>query len=224
MNTDWINMGILAAAFLGLFGVAEFLFHVCKVKAELTRKFVHIGTGVLTMLFPVMLGNQWLVLLLCTAFAVLLIASLYYRLLPSINGIDRFSVGSLAYPVSVYGCYLLYDYHRQDFQYFYVPVLTLAICDPVAALTGKRWPKGKYKVGNETKTLMGSVMFTLTAWILFVALSYFFHPQRSLVLVIWQGLIIAMCAAIAEAVSRKGTDNLTIPLGAALALLIVNNI
>lgn len=216
-------MGILAAAFLLLFGVAEINYHLLKVKAELTRKFVHLGTGILTLLFPVMLGNHWLVLLLCASFAAILIISLRFRLLPSINAIDRFSVGSLAYPVSVYGCYLLYDYY-QDFQYFYIPVLTLAVCDPVAALTGKRWPWGKYSIGKETKTMMGSGMFLASAVILFVALNLSFHPQTAVFLMIWRAIIVASFACIAEAISGKGTDNLSIPAASAMALVIVNHV
>ena len=143
MTTDWINTAILSASFLALFGLAELLYHFAHVKVELTRKLVHLGTGALTLLFPVMLSNHWFVLLLCGSFALILIVSLRFKLLPSINAIDRVSVGSLAYPVSVYGCYLVFQAEHQHFGFFYIPILTLAICDPIAALAGKRWPLGE---------------------------------------------------------------------------------
>src|ERR1700741_4724092 len=101
MSKDIINTIILACSFLALFGLAEFIYHTFKVRAELTRKLVHFGTGILTLLFPVMLNNHWLVLFLCGSFALILMVSLKFNLLKSINAIDRKSHGSISYPISV---------------------------------------------------------------------------------------------------------------------------
>lgn len=220
MTQDWIYTGILTASFLVLFGIAELLFHFLKVKAELTRKLVHVGTGALTLLFPVLLNNHWLVLLLCISFAVILICSLRWKLLPSINAIDRVSIGSLAYPVSVYCCYLLFDSKNQDFVWFYAPILILAICDPIAALMGKRFPIGRYTIGSDTKTLMGSGMFLLSAVIVYCALVVFLSPGMTVGQWFWSALLVSVFSCVAEAFSGKGTDNLTIPAAVALALLI----
>jgi phytol kinase len=211
MTADWINSAILSASFLALFGIAELLYHFAHVKVELTRKLVHLGTGALTLLFPVMLSNHWFVLLLCGSFSLILIVSLRFKLLPSINAIDRVSVGSLAYPASVYGCYLVFQAEHQHFGFFYIPILTLAICDPIAALAGKRWPLGKYTIGKDTKTLMGSGMFLLSAVAVYAVTVSILNPQTELQSSIFRGLIVATIACLAEAVSGKGTDNLTIP-------------
>ncbi|MES2555017.1 MAG: phosphatidate cytidylyltransferase [Bacteroidota bacterium] len=211
MTADWINTAILSASFLALFGLAELLYHKAHVKVELTRKLVHLGTGALTLLFPLMLSNHWFVLLLCASFALILIVSLRFNWLPSINAIDRVSVGSLAYPVSVYGCYLVFQAQYQHFGFFYIPILTLAICDPIAALAGKRWPLGKYTIGKDTKTIMGSSMFLLSAFAVYFVTVSILNPQMGLSPMIFRGLIVAIIACAAEAVSGKGTDNLTIP-------------
>lgn len=211
MTADWINSALLSASFLALFGIAEVLYHFAHVKVELTRKLVHLGTGALTLLFPVMLSNHWFVLLLCGSFALILIVSLRFKLLPSINAIDRVSVGSLAYPASVYGCYLVFQAEHQHFGFFYIPILTLAICDPIAALAGKRWPLGKYTIGKDTKTLMGSGMFLLSAVAVYAVTVSMLDSQTELQSIIFRGFIVATIACLAEAVSGKGTDNLTIP-------------
>ncbi len=112
-NTIW-----LACSFLVLFGIAEFLYHKIKVKADYTRNLVHVGTGFLTFLFPVLLNNHWWVLLLCSSFAGLLLISLKLNLLKSINAIGRQSVGSLAFPVVVYSCYLVSEYLDHERAYF----------------------------------------------------------------------------------------------------------
>jgi phytol kinase len=219
MKNDIIDSIILSGAFLILFGTAEVLYHYFKVKVELTRKIVHLGTGLLTMLFPIMLNSHWWVLMLCSSFAVILIISLKYNLLKSVNAIERESVGSIAFPVSVYGCYLAFTYFDHQYVYFYLPILILAICDPIAALTGKRWPRGRYKFNGSNKTLMGSAMFFLSAFILIITLSLMGHTMTR---VVSRGFAIALVSTISEAVSGKGYDNITIPVSVLGSLIIID--
>lgn len=219
---DFLHTVFLACCFLILFAVAELLYHVGKVRVELTRKLVHLGTGVLTLLFPLLLGNHWLVLFLCSSFAVILIISLRFKLLPSINAIDRVSYGSLLYPLSVYICYLAYQQQGNKLVLFYLPVLTLAICDPVAALFGKRFPYGKYKIGASHKTIVGSSAFFLSSCLLNVCIvAWFGLPAQPIVFIALSILLLSALATVSEALSSKGWDNLSIPLCVLAILLII---
>jgi dolichol kinase len=228
MSKEIINTILLASAFLLLFGLTELLYHKLKVKVELTRKLAHFGTGLLTLLFPVMLGNHWFVLLLCASFALILLASLKLNMLKSINAIDRKSYGSILYPVAVYSCYLFYNYHSNkngklpdSYIYFYLPILSLAICDPLAALFGKRFPYGKYKVACGTKTIVGSSAFYLSSVVLSVIMLTFFATHSlSFAFILRTSILIAATACLAEALSGKGTDNLTIPVSVLAALIL----
>lgn len=213
MSRDILNTVILATAFLGLFGIAEVLYHYVKVKVELTRKLVHFGTGLLTLLFPVLLNNHWLVLFLCASFAAILLVSIRFNFLKSINAIDRESAGSICYPAAVYLCYLGYDHFNGKYIYFYLPVLTLAICDPIAALTGKTWSVGKYRIGKDNKTMMGSTMFFISCFLLSLGMLLLNHASLGIAAVA-ASLAIGIICAFVEAVSPRGFDNLTIPLTA----------
>ena len=223
MSLEIINSIILSISFLLLFTVAEILYHKFKVKVELTRKLVHFGTGGITMLFPIMLGNQWFVLLLCGSFAIILITSLKFNLLQSVNAIERESHGSISYPISVYGCYLAYDYSHHNYIYFYLPILILAICDPIAALTGKKWPKGKYKIRNDNKTLMGSSMFFLSALTLSIGFYFIFQGSDFIYPILISSFLIALTTTVTEALSSKGFDNITIPIATLLTLAVLNS-
>ncbi|MGI8583238.1 MAG: hypothetical protein ACR2KX_13630 [Chitinophagaceae bacterium] len=217
MSKEIINTGILVALFLLLFMLSEFLYHKLKVKADLTRKIVHIGTGIITLLFPLMLANHWLVLFLCASFALILILSLKFNFLKSINAIDRISYGSILYPVAVYGCYLAYDYFGKELIFFYLPVLTLAICDPVAAFIGKHFPYGIIQIGNDRKTVVGFLVFFISSVAVTLFLFYFLPPQNfSNVLLIT--FLIAAISSITELFSVKGIDNITIPASVLLVL------
>jgi phytol kinase len=219
MNNQMVYTAILAASFLALFAFAELLYHFCKVKAEITRKLVHFGTGLLTLLFPLLLRSHWLVLLLCAGFFVLLTLSLKFNLLRSINAIDRRSSGSLIYPLSVYICYLVYEQNQYQYYFFYVPILILAICDPLAALCGRKWAYGKFKAGSGIKTLMGSSVFFISA--LLVTFAQFFWSDRTLdSYLLIEIATLAMVTTLVEAISRNGFDNLSIPLSA-LGVLIL---
>src|ERR1051325_2465256 len=122
MNTSMINVLLLATAFLLLFGIGELLYYVLKVKVEISRKFVHIATGFITLLFPLLLHNHWYVLLLCSSFCAILLLSQHFQLLKSINAIDRDSFGSISYPISVYGCFLAFTVYH-SYLFFYLPIL-----------------------------------------------------------------------------------------------------
>jgi len=219
MSTDILNTLLLGGCFLALFALGELLYHQFRVKAELTRKLIHAGTGLLTLLFPILLKNHWLVLLLCTTFALILIVSLRYDLLKSINAIDRKSMGSITYPISVYVCYLVYDYFSFMYLFFYLPILILAFCDPIAALTGKKWPVGKYRIRSETKSMMGSFMFFLSAFILTIVLSIILPAGLTTVQLIFFSLFVASVSAFTEGISTKGSDNLTIPFSVLIVMI-----
>ncbi|MEW6468329.1 MAG: phosphatidate cytidylyltransferase [Bacteroidota bacterium] len=219
MNTDIIHTALLATAFLLLFGVAELLYHKLGVKAELTRKLVHSGTGLLTLLFPLLLSSHWHVLFLCASFALILMASLRFDLLRSINAIDRRSHGSISYPVAVYGCFLVFEHNHRELVYFYLPILTLAICDPMAALFGKRFPYGRFRIGKDSKTLVGVSAFFVSSLLLTVPLLFFLSVTEPDWMAIWRlAALTALFSSVTEAVSGKGLDNITIPASVILIL------
>jgi phytol kinase len=217
MNTNILNTIILGAAFLLLFGLAELIYHNTKAKVELTRKLVHVGSGLIALLFPVMLSNHWCVLFLSTSFLIILALSSKYKMLQSINGISRYSVGSLAFPIAIYLCYLAFAYYESRIL-FYLPILILAICDPLAALVGKRWPLGKYSTTKESKTLMGSAAFFVSAVLVVLLLMYLLNDNTHYQILV--ALFIALVAAFTEAVSKNGYDNINVPTIVLFAYLI----
>lgn len=221
MSENILHTLYLAGAFLILFISAELLYHKFNVKAEVTRKYVHVATGLLTMLFPPLIGNQWLVLALCAVFFIILLASMTLNLLPSINAVDRKTRGCILYPVIVYGCYVMYIEY-DHFIFYYIPILVLTICDPIAAIVGKTWPVGKYQTFGQTKTLSGSAGFFIAAMVTCLCLIWVLEeaPLSEVVVV---SISVAFVTAIAEALTHKGYDNLTIPGGALAVLLLLNN-
>jgi len=209
-----LNLFLLAGAFLMLFALSEIVFRVSKCEAEYTRKGVHIGTGLLTLLFPLLLDSMTEVILLCVSFMLILLASQRWNLLPSINDVGRKTYGSLSYPVSV----ILSFWAMETFAnnegnerliWFYLPILTMAIADPAAAFIGRRFSSKKFRIGDGTKSVAGCVGFWIFARLVCTGLCFFLGLNVNPLFALPGVGIVSMTA---EAASPYGFDNLTIPL------------
>lgn len=228
MKIEFDQIALLTVLFLALFGSAEILHHFFKVQAEYTRKYVHFFTGLLTLFFPVMFSSHWSVMIICTAFLTLLIICLKYKFLKSINAVNRFTLGSVIYPIIIYISFLVYSMHQTElfdkpYIWFYLPVMIMATADPLAAIAGQKWSVKKYNIGNETKSFLGSFVFFITALLISLILFYLLYPQKNIGLTIIASLfLISLVSTITEAFSKNGLDNFTIPLSVLIAMELIN--
>jgi dolichol kinase len=219
------NVLILAAAFGLLFAVAEMLHRKGNVPAETTRKIVHLVTGILTLLFPLLLDTIAEAGLLCGLFLLILILSMRHGMLPSINAIDRKSWGSLLYPVIVFGIFAFYKSYAatenrlfHPLYYYYTPILVMAVCDPVAALAGSAF-RNRYPHTPPGKTMAGSFAFFFSAAILIACLAaYFCQNALPFEAYLVTSIMLAFMATLAERFSNYGWDNFTIPVAIALGM------
>ncbi len=99
-----------------------------------------------------------------------------------------------------------------------VAVAVLAVGDPMAALVGRRWGRTKLLHG---RTLEGTMAFAVTGTLAALLTLSFAAPALAL----WPALGVAAAsattAAVAELVSRRVDDNLSIPVSAAVAAITV---
>lgn len=96
-----------------------------------------------------------------------------------------------------------------------VGTLIMAYGDGFAAVVGKTIKSKEYHIGKDKKTIAGSITMFLISYFIFAI----FLSQTP----IWYGkaLIGALIATLVEAVSIKGTDNITVPLLSAIAFAIM---
>lgn len=216
MGNDLVNLLILTGIYLTIFFLTELFYIKFKPEAEYTRKFIHISCGLVTMSFPAVFQSHWTVLIIILSFTALLYISKKYNFLNAINGIDRESKGSVIFPIVIYISFLVFDI-LNDKIYFYLPLLIMFICDPVAALIGKKFNYKKYYNGADYKTLSGSIAFFIVADIISFALIYWLK-NYSTIKILFFSILISLITTITEAFSRYGTDNLLIPISAIILL------
>ncbi len=205
MKYQILNMGSFSIGFILLFALAEYLYRFKKVEVEKTRKLVHLGSGMMTMLFPLFFQSALEVSFLSLSFLGILIASKKYKLLPSINAVERKTTGSFWFPIAVILCFLAQVYFA-DLAFYYLPLLTLTLADPIACLVGKSKPIHIFKLKASQKSIGGSAAFFVTALVLSMLLlddGFLSGPITP--------LSIAAVATIAEFFGGKGYDNITIP-------------
>jgi phytol kinase len=209
---EWKQLIIYSGIYLLLFVLVEIAYHKLKLSTELTRKTIHIASGLIALSFPLFFSSIISVIILCLLFLIILYTSKPLGLLASINNVKRETKGSTIFPIIVSCCFFIYEY-EQLYIFYYLPILILALCDPMASLAGKKIGFGPYHILGSKKTLAGNLAFFLSCFIicyLIATLSY----SNMIIQPIITSVIVALVCTVAEGVTINGYDNLTIPLAA----------
>jgi len=212
---------LFAILFLLIFN--EMVYRRLGLKGEITRKFAHFTATLSTITFPYLFDSHWYVLILAIIFFILLFVSRNRTYLKSIHDIDRESLGSFLLPVSIYLTFLVADLMDNRFL-FILPVLVLAICDPIAGILGINLEQYNHKIKifswKLQKTWLGSLSFFISCLIISI-IALYFNQQNFTLKTFWLALVISFVSTITEMLSWRGTDNLVIPMSVLIVLLIM---
>jgi phytol kinase len=209
-------LGILLI--LGLLGLMVGLVRFLTLPPELSRKSVHIALGLACLSFPWLFSDFWPVGLLCAASigSLLWLRQQKGGLNSVLHSVSRESWGELCFPIAVAVLFLLMEDPVRD---YLIPVLLLTLADAVGALIGVRYGQSKYSTDEGFKSLEGSLAFFLTAFLCtHICLLLGTDTGRAESLLI--AAIIGLLVMLIEGISRKGMDNLWIPL---VSYLLVNS-
>lgn len=97
--------------------------------------------------------------------------------------------------------------------------LCLAICDALAGIVGEHIGKTKIIFWSEGKTLVGFLTFFLASFILAIVFFQLYSYNG-----IVAGFSIAFIIALTELFSKQGSDNLSVPIVAAVTTLLVRSL
>ena len=186
--------------------------------AEIRRKALHVGVGLMALTFPLFLTNGWRVI---AAFALVSAWLLAVRTVPSLQrrfgcvlNAGRLSYGELYFSLSVAGLLLM---SGSVPVLYVVPLLVLTVADAVAAIVGRAWPRGRLGGPAGGKTMSGCCAFCLCAFVIASAgLKYLTGIGGIENLAIAGSL--SLLTGYVEAISSRGIDNLAVPAVAWLVL------
>ena len=199
------------AAWLGLVFLASEILHRFKQDPELVRKVVHIGTGHVLLIAWWLQIPTWLCVSAGVTFTAIALASHHTNILPMLNDVGRKTYGVFYYALSITILVgLLWDHHPQ---YAVIGVMVMSWGDGMAALVGKRFGKHTFIYMGNKRSLEGSLAMFVTS--LIVMLGIFASCHSLSARDVGVAIPVAAIAAMLEAFSPGGTDNLSVPLASA---------
>lgn len=212
---------LLMLGFGGIIVFVEFLHHRFLIGQEYTRKIAHSLAAFGSLIFLLNIFSSWLILAVALFFSVLLAIGKKRDYFKSIDSIHDRSAGSIILPISLIAVWFIADYFNNSLL-FVLPVLIVAICDPLAWLAGtyfKHRTKSIVIRGHLlSKTIFGSAVFFISAWIVcFLTLFYFGFTFTA---VLFLSLLISAVDTLVELLSPNGLDNLSVPLVTLIILMI----
>ena len=211
---------LIAISILLIFN--EINYRRLKVQGEITRKFAHFVSCLAVVPFPYIFTSHWYILILASIFFIVLFITQFGKQLKSIHDIKRKSIGSYLLPLSIYTTFLI-SYKLENKFVYILPMLVLAISDPMAAILGINIKKynGRIKVfGHKlNKTWLGSGAFFVSSLVISI-IALYFHRELFDLKTFWLALAVAATSTLAELISWRGSDNLTIPLSVVLILVL----
>ena len=211
---DLRGAAVLSAVFLVLLAVAELWRRLGGARPEWSRKLVHLAGGVTCLAFPFLVRSPVVVLGMAVALTAVFALGGRWGVLQSLHGIDRPSRGAEYYPLAVFLVFLV----AQDRPWLYVSaVLVLAVADAFAALVGSRYGAVRYEVEDEQKSLEGSLVFLVIAF-LAIHLPVLLMTDLPRGLTVLAALLVAVLVTGFEAISLRGADNLFVPVAVVVIL------
>jgi phytol kinase len=206
---DMAGLAMISAAIVALIVLVDVASRLWSLPHESTRKTAHVGSGLVLLSVPWLVHHPETLMALALIFSGALTLARRFGLLNSLHGVPRRSDGVMLFPLAVALVYGLSG--RQPIQYC-IPLLILAVSDTAAAMVGQRFGKLRYNVGNARRSLEGNVAFVVTAmgltWALLIASGEGGILDSGLI-----AAAVALAAGGLEAVSGRGWDNLTVPVG-----------
>lgn len=195
-----------------------------------TRKIIHIGAGMWTWALLFLFDHWYIGIIPFATFIVL--NYLFYRLrtFSTMDG-EKESPGTVYFAISITALFLIgWRNTPSDHTYFVIPALMVMTWgDAMASLFGKFKGKHLYTFLGSTKSFEGSMMMLLFSF-LAVSISLFVlkgsamsiqAQQATGLSILLTGFLTAIIAAITEALSPAGTDNLSVPLISALVIYVL---
>lgn len=205
---------ILGSAFLSLIVIAELWRRLGTPKPEHTRKLVHLGGGVACLFFPFLIESPWVILAMALPLTALFVAGSKLGFLKSLHGVERKSRGAEYYPLAVF---LVFVLTRGRPWLYLAAVLVLAVADAFAALIGSRYGVVRYEVEDEKKSLEGSLVFLVIAF-LAIHLPVLLMTDLPRPVCVLAAVLVAALVTGFEAISLEGADNLFVPMAVVVIL------
>jgi len=195
----WLSAALTTAT-CGSLVIIEVMKRRFNISAEYTRRAAHIVIGTMGIL-GYLLGPVWLYAVVVGALFIVLLALRKGSILSSITGVKRKSFGDILLPVGLLAAIPL-TLHNPI--YYIVSISVMVYADSLCGIMSDVREKPAH-------TLTGSLVFMLATFIIVAVFT-----EIGWLHILW----ISLTLTVVELCSKRGSDNLTLPIAAGLILLL----
>lgn len=206
---------IISYIFIGIVIVSAKFFE--KAGKEASRKYIHI-----------MLANWWFIAMLfftnwiwasIVPLSFIIINYISYKkdLISVMEREKQDGLGTIYYAISLFIVSIITFGIVHKPEIGLCSILIMGYGDGLAAVIGKSIKSYEYKIMDSKKTIAGSTTMLIVT---FIILTIFLYATNSNLWLL-KSAILAIIFTVVEAVSIKGTDNLSIPILACVLLCII---
>ncbi len=208
------NVFLALVGVLGILLTSELLWRSKIVRGEYARKFVHICSGGFIAFWPYFMSWRT-IQVISLAFLLVVILSKSFKIFHAIHDVKRTTYGEELFSISI----LLSSMLTREAWIFAMSVLTMTLSDGLAAVIGTAYGKRRrYRVFGHAKSWTGSATFFLMTFLLLVGLSGAIQDPVQRNMILMAAAPVALILTLIEAVSIKGSDNITIPIATMVML------
>lgn len=218
--SNWLAVLLSFIYVFAVLGIAEGLRRAFQLPVAFTRKVVHISVGMWAWGTAALFTDKWHAIIPPAAFIVLNYISHRRALFTAMELSDKSNLGTVYFPLAFLVIILLFFEVSKGFMVAALMPMTWG--DAFAATIGRRYGRRQYAIFGARRSIEGSTAMLLCSLIsVFVTLLAFGTPLGS---ALAAGLVLALLATLAEAVSPFGLDNLLVPASSALGYVLLGGL
>ena len=208
---------IVSVIYIGMILVSSKVFE--KVGKEASRKYIHI-----------MLSNWWIIAMIffdnwiwASVMPLAFVFINYFSYKSNIikvmerdaNDDNKDSLGTVYYAISLFVLSILTFGFLDDPLIGLCGIIVMGYGDGLAAVIGQAVKSKEFRINGNKKTLAGCLAMFLVTFIVIAGYLTYIEAET----VLFKAVMVAILMTIVEAVSIKGTDNISVPIITSLLMI-----
>ena len=194
-----------------------------KKGKEASRKFIHIMLGNWWFIAMYYFTNVWFAAFVPATFVIINYISYKKDLIKVMERDVQYGLGTVYYAISLLILVIVSFGVYKEPSLGLIPNLVMAYGDGLAGLLGRMIKSKRYKLSDTKKSVAGSITMFVISTLLIGGYLLYWHKEIFWSTPHWPlvAVLIGFAITAIEAISEKGTDNITVPLGTLCMLLLI---
>ena len=219
-SAPWESFVIFFLSIIILIFLSEYSYRNDFLDPNLNRKIIHSMVGVAVSFSPFIFLSNIQPLILAVTFLIINLFSYKYNKLKSFHNLNRKTLGTIFFPLGFIIIASLFWEYRYSIACSF---MILAVSDPLSSFAGENIKKPhNYNIWKDVKSYEGSAIMFLSTFIILMLFSKLIFNQFDTLESFLAIMICCFAITIAEAMSMRGSDNLSVPVAAFFFIEIFN--